>query len=173
MGDQLVITRNIARGQDRSLANGTRAIVTGVTGTGIDIAYRDGDRIRESTLTAVQVMRNARHGYAMTTHKLQGQTVDSLVIDVGPDRDLSSAYVAFTRHLDDVLAGVNIADIADGDQAAALMASGPDARRDAVIALTAERIAARGFTEQPTAHDVLRTPLPLRIDPGPGVGMSR
>jgi hypothetical protein len=103
-------------------------------------------------------MRNARHGYAMTTHKLQGQTVDSLVIDVGPDRDLSSAYVAFTRHRDDVLAVVNIADIADGDQIAALMAAGPDARRDAVIAMTAERIAARGFTEQPTAHDVLRTP---------------
>ncbi len=117
-------------------------------------------------------MRNARHGYAMTTHKLQGQTVDSLVIDVGPDRDLSSAYVAFTRHRDDVLAVVNIADIADGDQIAALMAAGPDARRDAVLAMTAERIAALGFTEQPTAHDVLRTPLPLRIDPDPGIGMA-
>ena len=74
---------------------------------------------------------------------------------------MSSAYVAFTRHRNEVLAVVNIADIADGEQAAALIAAGPDARRDAVIAMTAERMFKRGFTEQPTAHAVLHRPLPL------------
>jgi conjugative relaxase-like TrwC/TraI family protein len=172
IGDQIVITKNITRGQDRSLANGTRAVVTAVDDIGVDIAYRDGDRVCTSHLTALQVMRNVRHGYAMTTHKLQGQTVDSLVIDIGPDRDMSSAYVAFTRHRNDVLAVVNIADIADGEQAAALLAAGPDARRDAVISMTAERMSQRGFTEQPTAHAALRRPLPLSPRPDQGLGMA-
>lgn len=172
VGDQIVITKNISRSQDRSLANGTRAIVTAVDDKGVTIAYRDAGQVRASHLTCLQVMRNVRHGYAMTTHKLQGQTVDSLVIDVGPDRDLSSAYVAFTRHRDSVLAVVNIADIADGDQAKALMAAGPDARRDAVIAMTAERMAEKGFIEQPTAHEALGLPLPLHIDPDQGLGLT-
>jgi len=172
IGDQIVITKNIARGQDRSLANGTRAVVTTVDDKGVVIAYRDGDNVCTSHLTSLQVMRNARHGYAMTTHKLQGQTVDSLVIDIGPDRDMSSAYVAFTRHRNDVLAVVNIADIADGQQAAALMAAGPDARRDAVISMTAERMSQRGFKEHPTAHAALRRALPLSPRPDQGLGMA-
>ena len=161
VGDQIVITKNITRTQEGSLVNGTRAVVTVADNTGVVIAYLDGEKVMSSHLTVLQVMRNARHGYAMTTHKFQGQTVDSLVIDIGPDRDMSSAYVAFTRHRNDVLAVVNIADIADGEQAAALIAAGPDARRDAVIAMTAERMFKRGFTEQPTAHAVLHRPLPL------------
>ncbi|MDP2013555.1 MAG: helicase C-terminal domain-containing protein, partial [Actinomycetota bacterium] len=120
---------------------------------------------RTGQLTPIQVIRNSRLGYAMTTHKLQGQTVNSLVIDVGPDRDLSSAYVAFTRHRDDVLAVVNIADIAEGEQLATLMAAGPDARRDAVIAMTAERMQRRGFSESVSAHAAMGTPLPLRMLP--------
>lgn len=147
-------------------------MVTTADDKGVEIAYRDGDKVCTRQLTVLQVMRNVRHGYAMTTHKLQGQTVDSLVIDIGPDRDMSSAYVAFTRHRNDVLAVVNIADIADGEQAAALMAAGPDARRDAVIAMTAERMSRRGFTEQPTAHAALQRPLPLSARPGRGLGMA-
>lgn len=168
VGDQIVITKNIGRGPERSLANGTRAVVTQIDSSGVAIAYRDGGDVRTNRLTALQVVRNARHGYALTTHKLQGQTLDSLVIDIGPDRDLSSAYVAFTRHRTEVLAVVNLADIADGDQAAALMAAGPDARRDAVIAMTAERMSRRGFAEPATAHASLHKPLPLAPKPGQG-----
>jgi hypothetical protein len=143
------------------LANGTRALVAQVDEKGIQIQYQDSGELRTSYLTGTQVIRNSRHGYAMTTHKLQGQTVSSLVIDIGPDRDLSSAYVAFTRHRDDVLAVVNIADIAEGDQLETLMAAGPDARRDAVIAMTAERMQRRGFSESVSAHDAIGAPLPL------------
>ena len=107
----------------------------------------------------------------MTTHKLQGQTLKSLVIDVGPDRDLSSAYVAFTRHQDDVSAVVNIADIADGPELERLMAAGPDARRDAVIAMTAHAIQNRGFSDSPTAHEAIGQPLPLQSGTtGPTLG---
>ncbi len=172
VGDQIVITKNISRSNDTSLTNGTRAIVTAIHDTGIAISFREAGQPYTSRLTALQVMRNSRHGYAMTTHKLQGQTLDSLVIDIGPDRDMSSAYVAFTRHRDDVLAVVNIADIADGDTAAALMAAGPEARRDAVIAMAAERIAQRGFVEQPTAHEALRKPLPLMVPVESELGMA-
>ena len=104
----------------------------------------------------------------MTTHKLQGQTVDSLVIDFGPERDLSSTYVALTRHRNDVLTVVNIADIAEGAELEHLLTASPDARRDAVIAKAAAAIEARGFDTSPLAHDVTATPLPAvppRITP--------
>ena len=172
VGDQLVITKNISRQQGSALANGTRGVVTDAGAAGVQIAYLDAGQVQTCHLTALQVMRNARHGYAMTTHKLQGQTVDSLVIDIGPDRDLSSAYVAFTRHRESVLAVVNIADLVDGDQARALMAAGPDARRDAVIAMTAERIAHKGFAEQSTAHQTMGKCLPLAVDQTRGWGLA-
>jgi hypothetical protein len=122
---------------------------------GISITYWDAHGQHEDHITAGQAVRNARHGYAMTTHKLQGQTLDSLVIDVGPDRDLSSAYVAFTRHREDVLAVVNIADIVEGPELERLMLATASTRRDAVIAAGARAIARRGFSDSPTAHETL------------------
>jgi ATP-dependent exoDNAse (exonuclease V) alpha subunit len=91
----------------------------------------------------------------MTTHKLQGQTLDSLAIDVGPDRDLSSAYVAFTRHREDVLAVVNVADIVEGPELERLMLATASTRRDAVIAAAARAIASRGFSDSQTAHETM------------------
>jgi ATP-dependent exoDNAse (exonuclease V) alpha subunit len=91
----------------------------------------------------------------MTTHKLQGQTVESLVIDVGPARDLSSAYVAFTRHRDDVLAVINVADIAQGPELEHLMSATADVRRDSVIAMAASAMTGRGFSDSQTAHETL------------------
>jgi conjugative relaxase-like TrwC/TraI family protein len=154
VGDQVVITRNIRRRDGTTLANGTRGIVAATDPDGLRILTRDeAGENRHDRLTVTQTVRNARHGYAMTTHKLQGQTLASLVVDVGPDRDLSATYVAFTRHRDDVLAVVNIADIATGPEIERLIAAGPDARRDAVIAMTANRIRQRGFADSPTAHE--------------------
>ena len=154
VGDQVVITRNIRRRDGTTLANGTRGIVAATDPDGLRILTRDeAGQNRHDRLTVTQTVRNARHGYAMTTHKLQGQTLASLVVDVGPDRDLSATYVAFTRHRDDVLAVVNIADIATGPEIERLIAAGPDARRDAVISMTANRIRQRGFADSPTAHE--------------------
>jgi ATP-dependent exoDNAse (exonuclease V) alpha subunit len=155
IGDQIVITKNINRRTRPTLANGTRGIVTGLDVDGVNIVYWNDDEQHEDRITAGQAVRNARHGYAMTTHKLQGQTVDSLVIDVGPDRDLSSTYVAFTRHRDDVLAVINIADIVHGPELEHLMTADSDVRRDAVIAMAARDMASRGFSDSPTAHETL------------------
>lgn len=155
VGDHILITKNINRRTRPTLANGTRGLVTALDADGIDIVHWDDAGEHHDRLTAGQAVRNTRHGYAMTTHKLQGQTVDSLVIDVGPERDLSSAYVALTRHRDDVLAVINIADIAEGPELEHLLAASPDVRRDAVIAKAAEQMKNRGFAAPATAHDVL------------------
>lgn len=165
VGDQVVITKNIRRRDGSTLANGTRGIVADTGPDGVRILTRDeAGQERRDRLTVPQTVRNARHGYAMTTHKLQGQTLSSLVVDVGPDRDLSATYVAFTRHRDDVLAVVNIADIATGPEIERLIAAGPDSRRDAVIAMTANRIRQRGFADSPTAHESIGRSLARAAD---------
>ena len=136
------------------------ALVTGTTDDGLDITHWDDAGEHTDHLTARQAVTHARHGYAMTTHKLQGQTVDSLVIDFGPERDLSSTYVALTRHRNDVLTVVNIADIAEGPELEHLLATSSDTRRDAVIAKAAAAIATRGFDTSTLAHDITLTQLP-------------
>jgi len=172
IGDQIVITRNINRRTRPTLANGTRGVVAGFDSDGVSITYWDGHGQHEDRITAGQAVRNARHGYAMTTHKLQGQTVDSLVIDVGPDRDLSSAYVAFTRHREDVLAVVNVADIVEGPELERLMLVPAHTRRDAVIATAARAIASRGFSSSMSAREVLGNP-PWQNLPIPDAGHGR
>jgi conjugative relaxase-like TrwC/TraI family protein len=161
VGDQVIITRNIRRRDGSVLANGTRGLVEATEAEGIRIVTQgDTGTYRSDRLTTAQTIQATRHGYAMTTHKLQGQTMNSLIVDVGPDRDLSATYVAFTRHRDDVLAVVNIADIASGPEVERLIAAGPDARRDAVISLVASRIRHRGFATSPTAHEAIGKSLP-------------
>lgn len=173
-GDQVIVTRNIRRPDGSTLANGTRGIVWRTEPDRVLIATRDETgRLHTDHLNRRQAVRSARHGYALTTHKLQGQTVRSLVIDVGPDRDLSSTYVALTRHRDDVLAVINIADIATGPDVERLIAAGPDARRDAVIAMTAAAIQQRGFSTAPTAHDALGQHLSTDVRAAPGLAVPR
>ena len=159
-GDHIEITRNIRRhGAQRDLNNGTRALVTAVTGDAVHLAYWDAGGRHEDRLTVEQTVGHSRHGYASTTHKLQGQTVTSLTIDLGPDRDLSSAYVAFTRSEHESLAVVNVCDIADGAQLETLLRLDPDACRDAVLEIIGDRMQAAGFTEERTAHQVVAIPL--------------
>lgn len=171
VGDQIIVTRNINRRNAPTLANGTRGIVTAVHDDRVELIHWSTGAPVHETLTAKQAVTHARHGYAMTTHKLQGQTLDSLVIDVGPDRDMASAYVALTRHRDDVVAVVNAADVADGAWVEQLMKATPEARRDAVVAMVAERIQRKGFGAPPIAHRSAGMHLPLET-PSRGLSMS-
>lgn len=171
VGDQIIVTKNINRRNGATLANGTRGIVTAVHDDHVELTHWSTGAPVHETLTAKQAVTHARLGYAMTTHKLQGQTLDSLVMDVGPDRDMASTYVALTRHRDDVVAVVNAADVADGPWVEQLMKATPEARRDTVVAMVAERIQRKGFSTQPTAHYSAGIHLPLE-SPGAGIRMS-
>ena len=52
--------------------------------------------IREYAYTAIT------HGYAVTAHKAQGQTVDHVFVAASKNMDAKGLYVAMTRHRDDV-----------------------------------------------------------------------
>lgn len=160
VGDQILITKNINRRNAEPLANGTRGMVTAVYPDRVELVHWTTGVPVHERLTAKQAVTHARHGYAMTTHKLQGQTLNSLVIDVGPDRDMASAYVALTRHRDDVLAVVNAADIADGPATEQLMRATPTARSESVVAMLAERVQRRSGHPAPTAHRVAGMEMP-------------
>ncbi|MFI0478303.1 MAG: AAA family ATPase [Candidatus Rhabdochlamydia sp.] len=45
---------------------------------------------------------NIDHGYAVTTHKAQGQTVDHVFVAASKNMDAKSLYVAMTRHRENV-----------------------------------------------------------------------
>jgi len=45
---------------------------------------------------------NIDHGYAVTTHKAQGQTVDHVFVAVSKNMDAKGLYVAMTRHRENV-----------------------------------------------------------------------
>ena len=156
VGDHLQITRNIKRaGDQRDLNNGTRALVTGVGEHGLELTYWDADGQHADQLSVEQAVTHSKHGYATTTHKLQGQTLKSLTIDLGGERNLSSAYVAFTRSQEESFAVVNVSDIADGAELETLLSLDDNALTQAALELVAERMAAGGFTQDRTAHEVV------------------
>lgn len=160
VGDHLQITRNIKRAGDQlDLNNGTRALVTAVGGHGLELTYWDADGQHADRLSVEQVVTHSKLGYATTTHKLQGQTLKSLTIDLGGERDLSSAYVAFTRSQDESFAVVNVCDIADGAELESLLALDDNALTHAALGIVAKRMADAGFTQNRTAHEVAGVPL--------------
>jgi nucleoside-triphosphatase THEP1 len=155
VGDHLQITRNIKRtGTQRDLNNGTRALVTSVGKNGLELTYWDADGQHADKLNVEQVVTHSKHGYATTTHKLQGQTLKSLTIDLGGERDLSSTYVAFTRSQEKSFAVVNVCDVADGAELETLLGLDDNALTHAVICLVADRMSITGFSPDRTAHEV-------------------
>jgi ATP-dependent exoDNAse (exonuclease V) alpha subunit len=101
-----------------SIKNATSGVIQGVNHNGdITIALKDNlftvitcnqhipkvaigqpqpEPIREYNYTHIQ------HGYAVTTHKSQGQTVDFTIVAASKHMDAKGLYVAMTRHRDDV-----------------------------------------------------------------------
>ena len=101
------------------IKNGTQGTITGVNQQG-DIQVR----LENDLLTSIQCIQtttpkvafgqpqqnpireyaytNINYGYAVTTHKAQGQTVDTVFVAASKNMDSKGAYVAMTRHRHDV-----------------------------------------------------------------------
>ncbi|MEM7664114.1 MAG: Ti-type conjugative transfer relaxase TraA, partial [Pseudomonadota bacterium] len=96
-GDRIVFGRN-----DRELGvkNGMLGTVERIDGSKITVQL-DGDRERCLTFDASQY-RHFDHGYAVTIHKSQGATVDHGYVLASRSMDRHLAYVAMTRHRDDL-----------------------------------------------------------------------
>ena len=101
------------------IKNGTQGRIHGVNQQG-DIQVQLGDKLmttikcletttakvalgqQEQEPTRTYAYTNIAHGYAVTTHKAQGQTVDNVFVAAAKNMDAKGIYVAMTRHRHDV-----------------------------------------------------------------------
>jgi ATP-dependent exoDNAse (exonuclease V) alpha subunit len=84
----------------RFITNGTTGILEHVSENGEEVVVK----LDENTKAYFNIKdyKALSHGYALTAHKSQGQTVDFTLIAASRNLDAKGAYVALTRHRDDV-----------------------------------------------------------------------
>ena len=94
-GDRIMFLKN-----ERSMGvkNGSLGIVQSVTSARMGVMLDDGRAIAFDLKDYAQI----DHGYAATIHKAQGLTVDRVHVLATPGLDRHAAYVALSRHRDDV-----------------------------------------------------------------------
>ncbi len=94
-GDRVMFLKN-----ERALdvKNGTLGTIEAVTRSRMAVTLDDG----RSVAFDVKDYANIDHGYAATVHKAQGVTVDRVHVLATPGLDRHAAYVALSRHRDDV-----------------------------------------------------------------------
>src|SRR3546814_14664599 len=85
---------------ERSLEvqNGTRATIERVSEQRMEVRTDDGRSVGFATKT----YRDLDHGYAATIHKAQGMTVERSHVLATPGMDRHGAYVAMSRHRDEI-----------------------------------------------------------------------
>jgi Ti-type conjugative transfer relaxase TraA len=110
-GDRIMFLRNE---RELGVKNGSLGTVEQVDRARMAVRLDDGrhvafDHKDYSDLT---------HGYAATIHKAQGVTVDRTYVLATPGLDRHAAYVALSRHRDDVHLHYGRDDFADGDRLA-------------------------------------------------------
>ncbi|WP_299628104.1 hypothetical protein [uncultured Tateyamaria sp.] len=96
-GDRIVFGKN---DKDLGVKNGMLGTVVEANDGGLSVAL-DGDTRRKMTFDPLQY-RSFDHGYAVTIHKSQGATVDQSYVLASRTMDEHLAYVAMTRHRDDM-----------------------------------------------------------------------
>lgn len=111
IGDKLVFLKNnkdhvmlvSTHGEiitDRSVKNGTVGVLEAVCPNGKQVVVRlDKDTTAHFDLSEYS---HISHGYAVTCHKSQGQTVDFTLVAASKYMDAKGVYVAMTRHRNDV-----------------------------------------------------------------------
>ncbi|WHP68766.1 AAA family ATPase [Phaeobacter inhibens] len=100
--DRIVFTRN---NKDIGVKNGMLGTVVNAENGQMAIAL-DGDEDRLVRFNP-KAFRSFDHGYAVTIHKSQGATVDQSYVFASRSMDRHLAYVAMTRHRDDLGIFVN------------------------------------------------------------------
>ena len=95
--DRIVFSKN---DKDLGVKNGMLGTVQGVT-DGEVVVSLDGDADQKITFDP-RTYQSFDHGYAVTIHKSQGVTVDQAYVLGSRSMDKHLAYVALTRHRDDV-----------------------------------------------------------------------
>jgi ATP-dependent exoDNAse (exonuclease V) alpha subunit len=100
--DRIAFTRN---DKDVGVKNGMLGTVVSVNDTELAVAL-DGDAQRLIRFNP-QEFQSFDHGYAVTIHKSQGATVDQAYVLASRSMDHHLAYVAMTRHRDDLRVFVN------------------------------------------------------------------
>lgn len=101
-GDRIVFSRN---DKELGVKNGILGTVRKVSEDTMTVVL-DGDTPRELTFNPNQYQA-FDHGYAVTTHKSQGATVDQSYVLASRSMDRHLAYVAMTRHRDDMRLYIN------------------------------------------------------------------
>lgn len=101
-GDRIVLLEN---NRDLGVRNGMLATVEAVEPNALQIRL-DGSAGANKTARSVSIPVNSYqsfdHGYATTIHKSQGATVDRAFVMASTTMDRHLAYVAMTRHREDV-----------------------------------------------------------------------
>jgi len=100
--DRIVFTRN---DKEIGVKNGMLGTVVSAGDSEISVAL-DGDKNRQVRFDP-RDFRSFDHGYAVTIHKSQGATVDQAYVLATRSMDRHLAYVAMTRHRDDMRLFVN------------------------------------------------------------------
>jgi len=95
-GDRLLFLRNE---RELGVRNGTLGEITEVSAGRITVRADDGRMIAIDP----RAYRDIDHGYAVTVHKSQGVTVDRSYIHAGRGFDRHLAYVAGSRHRQDMM----------------------------------------------------------------------
>jgi Ti-type conjugative transfer relaxase TraA len=96
-GDRLMFLKN---SWDLGVTNGSLGIVIGVTSDAIAVRL-DGKEPQEVEFRLADYSA-LDHGYAATVHKAQGATVERALVLATPGMDRHLAYVAMTRHREQV-----------------------------------------------------------------------
>ncbi|MCU0733818.1 MAG: Ti-type conjugative transfer relaxase TraA, partial [Hyphomonas sp.] len=105
-GDRIMFLRNE---RELGVKNGTLGTVEEVAPQRMSVRVDDG----RSLAFDLKDYAHVDHGYAATIHKAQGMTVDRAHVLATPGMDSHGAYVALSRHRDDVVLHYGRDDFAD------------------------------------------------------------
>jgi ATP-dependent exoDNAse (exonuclease V) alpha subunit len=101
VGAQVVVMWNIK--QAAGIVNGTRGVIVKFEGPSVVIELKDGRRVTIDYISVTQDTFNVSYmplklAYALTIHRCQGMTLDSVVIDLGSSIfEYGQAYTALSR----------------------------------------------------------------------------